>query len=174
MPGLGRSPGEGNGNSLQYSRLENSMGRRAWGLARVHGVAKSWIWLSNKHFHFYTTLTGILHSNYTLYYLCQVPISLHFSSVTQSCLTLCDPMDCSTPGLPVHRQLPEFTQTHVHWVGDAIQPSHPLSSPFPPTFNFSQYHGIFQWVSASHQVATALAFQLQHQSFQLTFRIDFL
>ena len=67
-----------------------------------------------------------------------------FSSVTQSCPTLCDPMDCSTPGLPVHHQLPEFTQTHVHWVGDAIQPSHPLSSP-SPAFNLSQHQSLFQW-----------------------------
>ena len=67
-----------------------------------------------------------------------------FSSVTQPCPTLCDPMDCSTPGLPVH-QLPEFTQTHVHGVGDVIQPSHPLSSPSPPTFNLSQHQGLFQW-----------------------------
>ena len=65
--------------------------------------------------------------------------SVQFSSVTQSCPTLCDPMDCKTPGLPVHHQLPEFTQTHVHWVGDAIQPSHPLSSPSPSTFNLSQH-----------------------------------
>ena len=69
-----------------------------------------------------------------------------FSSVTQLCPTLCDPTDCSTPGLPVHRQLLEFTQTHVHWVGDAIQPSHPLSSPSPPAFNLSQHQGLFQWV----------------------------
>ena len=81
-----------------------------------------------------------------------------YCSVTQSCLTLCDPMDCSTSGLPVHHQLPEFTQTHVHWVGDAIQPSHPLPSPSPPTFNLSQHHGLFQWVSSSHQVATVLEF----------------
>ena len=72
-----------------------------------------------------------------------------FSSVTQSCPTLCDPMDCSTPGLPVHHQLPEFTQTHAHWVGDAIQPSHPLSSPSPPAFNLSQHQGLFKWVSSS-------------------------
>ena len=65
-------------------------------------------------------------------------------SITQSCLTLCVPMDCSTPGLPVHHKLPEFTQTHVHWVGDAIQPSHPLSSPSPPAFNLSQQSGFFQ------------------------------
>ena len=85
-----------------------------------------------------------------------------FSSVAQLCLTLCDPMDCSTPGLPVHHQLPEFTQSHVHWVGDAIQPSHPLSSPFPPTFNLSQHQGLFQWVSSLHQVDKVVDFQLQH------------
>ena len=85
-----------------------------------------------------------------------------------------DPRDCSMPGLPVHHQLPEFTQTHVHWVGDAIPPSHPLSSPSPPTFNLSQHQGLFKWVSSSHQVASVLEFQLQHQSFQWIFRIDFL
>ena len=93
-----------------------------------------------------------------------LPTSVQFSSVAQSCLTLCDPMDCSTPGLPVHHQLPEFTQTHVHWVSDAIQPSHPLSSPFPPALNLSQHQGLFQWVSSSHQVAKVLELQLQHQS----------
>ena len=70
-----------------------------------------------------------------------------FGSVAQSCLTLCDPMDCSTQGLPVHHQLPEFTQTYVHRVGDAIQPSHPLSSPYPPAFNLSQHQCLFKWVS---------------------------
>ena len=85
-----------------------------------------------------------------------------FSPVTQLCPTLCDPMDCSTPGLPVHHQLPDFTQTHVHWVGDAIQPSHPLSSPSPPAFSLSQHQGLFQWVSSSYQVAKVLEFQLQH------------
>ena len=73
--------------------------------------------------------------------------------MAQSCQTLCDPMDCSMPGVPVHHQLPEFTQTHVHWVGDAIQPSHPLSSPSPPTYNLSQHQGLFQWVSSSLEVA---------------------
>ena len=86
------------------------------------------------------------------------------------CPTLCDPMDCSTPGLPVL----EFTQTHVHWVSDAIQPSHPLWSPSPPNFNLSQHQGLFQWVSSSHQVAKVLEFQLQHQSFQWTPRTDLL
>ena len=89
-----------------------------------------------------------------------------FSSVAQSYPPLCDPMDCSTPGLPLHQQLAELTQTHVHWVGNAIQPSHPLSSPSPPAFNLSQHQGIFQWVSSSHQVVKGLDLQLQHQSFQ--------
>ena len=91
-----------------------------------------------------------------------------------SCLTLCDPIVCSTPGLPVHHQLLEFTQTHVHWVGDAIQPSHPLSSLSPPTFNLSQHQGLFKWVRSSHQVAKVLEFQLQYQSFQWTFWTDFI
>ena len=76
-----------------------------------------------------------------------------FSSVAHLCPTLCDPMDCSTPGLLVHSQPPEFTQTHVHWAIDAIQPSHPLLSPSPPAFNLSQHQSLFQWVSSSHQVA---------------------
>ena len=83
-------------------------------------------------------------------------------------------MDCSMPGSPVHYQLLEPTQTHVHWVSDTIQPSHPLLSSSPPTFNLSQHHGLFHWVSSSHQVARVLEFQLQHQSFQWIFRIDFL
>ena len=90
----------------------------------------------------------------------------HFSSVAQSCLTICEPMDYSTPGPPVHQQLPELDQTHVHRVSDAIQPSRPLSSPFPPAFNLSQHQGLFQGVSSSHQVAKRLELQLQHQSFQ--------
>ena len=97
-----------------------------------------------------------------------------FSWVTQSCPTLFDPMNRSTPGLPVHHQLLEFTQTHVHWVGDAIQPSYPLLSPSLPAFNVSQHQGLFQWVSSLHEVAKVLEFQRQHQSFQWTFRTDFL
>ena len=101
-------------------------------------------------------------------------LSLSISSVTQSCPTLCDPTNCSTPGLPAHHQLPESTQTHVHWVGDAIQPSYPLLSPSPPALNLSQHQGLFQWVTSSHQVAKVLEFQLQHQSFQWTPRTDLL
>ena len=100
--------------------------------------------------------------------------SVQFSSVAQSCLTLCNPMDCSTPGLPVHHQLLEPTQIHVHCISDAIQPSYPLSSSSPPTFNLSQHQGLFQSVGSSPQVAKVLEFQLQHQSFQWIFRTDFL
>ena len=82
------------------------------------------------------------------------------SSVAQSCPTLCDLMNRSTPGLPVHHQVPEFTQTHVRWVSDAIQPSHPLSSPSPPAPNPSQHQSLFQWVNSSHEVAKVLEFQL--------------
>ena len=92
--------------------------------------------------------------------------------LTQSCLTPHDPMDCSTPGLPVHHQLPESTQTHVHWVGDAIQPSHPLLIPSPPIFNLSRHQGLFKWGSSSHEVAKVLEFQLRHQSFHQIFRTD--
>ena len=100
--------------------------------------------------------------------------SVQFSSITQSCLILCDPMDCSTPGLPVHHQLPEFAQTHVHQVSDAMQPSHPLSSTSPPAFSLSQHQGLFKWVNSSHQVAKILEFHLQYHSFQWIFRTDFL
>ena len=86
--------------------------------------------------------------------------SVQFSSATQSCPALCNPMNCSTPGLPVHHQLQEFTQTHVHRVGDAIQPSHPLSSPSPPASNPSQHQSLFQWVNSLHEVAKVLEFQL--------------
>ena len=86
--------------------------------------------------------------------------SVQFSSVAQSCLTLRNPMNRSTPGLPVHHKLPEFTQTHVHRVSDAIQPSHPLSSPSLPAPNPSQHQSLFQWVSSSHEVAKVLELQL--------------
>ena len=96
------------------------------------------------------------------------------SSVTQSCLTLCNTMNHSMPGLPVHHQLPESTQTHVHGVSDAIQLSHPLSSPSPPALNLSQHQGLFKWVSSLHHMAKVLKFQLQHQSYQWTPRTDLL
>ena len=101
-------------------------------------------------------------------------LSVQFSSVTQSCLTLCSLMDCSTTGFPVHHQLLELAQTHVHRVSDAIPPSHPLLSPSPPALYLSQHQGLSQWVSSSHQAAKVLEFQLQFQSFQWIFRTDFL
>ena len=94
-------------------------------------------------------------------------------SFTQLCLTLCSPIECSTPGFPVHYQLLEFAQTHAHWVSDAIQPSRPLPSPSTPAFYLSQHQDLFQWVNSSHQVAKVLEFQLQHLSFQWIFRVDF-
>ena len=96
------------------------------------------------------------------------------SLVAQSCPTLCDPIDCSRPGFPVHHQLLELTQTHVHPVGDTIQLSHPLSSPALHAFNLSQHQCLFQWVSSYHQLAKLLRFKFFHQSFQWIFRNDFL
>ena len=99
---------------------------------------------------------------------------VYFSSVAQLCLTLCNPMNCSMPDLSVHHQLLEFTQTHVHCVGDAIQPPHSLLSPSPPVVNLSQHQGLFQSVSFSHKVAKVLEFQFQYQSLQWTPRTNLL
>ena len=95
-------------------------------------------------------------------------------SVAQSCVMLCSPMDCRISGFPVLHYLLEFAQTHVYWVSDANQPSHPLSSPTPPALNLSQHQGLFQWVSSSHQLTKVLECQIQLQSFQWIFRVDFL
>ena len=103
--------------------------------------------------------------------------NVQFSSVTQSCPTLCEPTDCSTPGSPVHHQLLELAQTHIHWAGEAIQPSHPLSSPSPPTFNLSQHQGLFQWAHSSHQVAKVFSFSINPSSEYsglISFRMDLL
>ena len=164
IPGLGRSPGEGEGYPLQYSGLENSMD------CIIHGVTNSWTQLSDFHSLTQSTLAPAspLHSCALLTW------SYQFSSVAQSYPTLCTSVHCSMPDFPVHHQLLELTQTHVHQVGDAIQPSHPLSSPSPPTFNLSQHHSLFQRVSSLHQVAKVLEFHLQNQSFLLIFQIDFL
>ena len=104
---------------------------------------------------------------------------VQFSSVIQLCQTLCDPIDCSTSGLPVHHQLPEFTQTHVHWVGDATRPSHPLSPLSPLALNLSQHQGLFKWVSSSHQVAKYWSFSFNispsnEHSGLISFRMDWL
>ena len=95
-----------------------------------------------------------------------------FCSAAQSCLTLCSPMDCSTRGLPVPHHLLKFAQVHVHCIGDAIQPSHPLMPSSSSVLNLSQHQRLIQWVSCSHQMTKILEFQLQHQSFQQVFRVD--
>ena len=112
--------------------------------------------------------------NRTSYNYKGIYTSVQFSSVAQSCPTLCDPMNRSTPGLPVHHELLEFTQTQIHRVSDAIQPSHPLSSPSPSAPNPSQLQSLFQWVNSSHEVAKVPEFQLQHHSFQRNPRADLL
>ena len=114
------------------------------------------------------------HSRVKFLFVIPFPPITHCCSIAKLCPTLCNTTDCSTPDFPVLRYLPKFAQTRVHWVGDAIQPSHPLSPPSPPALNLSQHQSLFQWVSSSHQVAEVLEFQLQHQSFQWIFRVDFL
>ena len=132
IPGLGRCPGERNSNPAflpgESHGQRNLMGYSPWGCRAGH----DWSDLAHKHTRYEKSSLFSPHLPKS---------SVQFSSVAQSCPTLCNPMDCSTPGLPVHHQLPEFTQTHVYWVGDAIQLSHPLLSPSPPTFNLSQYQG---------------------------------
>ena len=172
--------------------MENPIDRGPW-RATVHRVANSWTWLKwlSMHAHGGKVICAWLHIfvwceskaysrpvlDYTVYlqsYTVNVRIMLHIQSVQSlSHVWLCDSMDCSMPGFLVHHQLLELAQTHVHWVGDAIQSSHPLSSPSPPAFNLSQHQNFFQGVSSSHQVARILEFQVQHQSFQWIFRIDF-
>ena len=146
------------------------MDREAW-RAAIRGVAKSWTRLSN-----WTELNWI--NRHLRYNKSQIPIlswffqsSVPFSSVAQSRRTVWDLMDCSMPGFPVHHQLLEHAQTHVLWVSDTIQLSHPLSSP-SPAFNLCQHQGLFQWVSSSHLVAKVLELRLQHQSFQWTLRTN--
>ena len=123
----------------------------------------------------YTASSAHQQNNSCLLSLCmRFRHAAQFSSVAQLCPIPCDPMNCSTPGLPVHHRLPEFTQTHVHRVDDAIQLSHPLSSPSPPAHNPSQHQSLFQWVNSLHEVAKVLEFQLQHHSFQRNPRADLL
>ena len=115
------------------------------------------VWGKNAYVYMYGWVPSLFTWNYhSIVYWLSVQLS-------SSVLTVCNPMDCSIPGFPVHHQLLEPTQTHVHHIGDAIQPSHPLLFPSPLTFNLSQNWGLFQWVCSLHQVAKVLEFQLQHQ-----------
>ena len=148
IPGLGRSPGRRHGNPPPVF-----LPRKSHGQKRLVGYSP---W-------------GHKGSD-----MMEHAVHIQFSSVTQSCLTLCNPVDCSTPGFPVLHHFLEFVQTHVHCVSDAIQLSHPLLSLSPPAFNLSQHQGLFQWVSSSYQAAKVLESQFQHQSFQWMFRTDFL
>ena len=132
----------------------------------------AWIYKYNLYIHIYNYL--YIYKHFCIHIYIEIFILNQFSSVTQSCLTLWDPVNLSTPDLPVHHQLPESIQTHVHWVGDVIQPFYRLSFPSPPALNFSQYQGLFKWVSSSHQGVKVLEFQLQHQFFQWTLRTDLL
>ena len=127
IPTSGRYPGEGNGNALQYSYLENPLDRGRLQSMHLKTVGHDWSDLAH-------TVEVEARPHPLL-----LPIPVQFSSVIQSCPTLCDPMDCNTLGFPVHHQHPELAQTHVHWVGDTIQPSHLPSSPSLPAFNLSQH-----------------------------------
>ena len=131
--------------------------------SRLQDSSQRWIVTCHYYFHSYcmTTAIHLAAPNFNRVWNYQI------RSVAQSCQTLCNPMNRSTPGLPVHHQLPEFTQTHIHQVSDAIQPFHPLSSPFPPVPNPSQHQSLFQWVNSLHEVA-------KHQSFQRSPRTDLL
>ena len=170
----GRQWGTGKSGVLQSLRLQSWTQLSSW---TTTTMSIMWIccnlpsqWLISLHLNCFYFFTIMKDDEMNILYI----LLIYISSVAQLCLTLCDSMDCSRPGFPVHHQLLERAQTHVHWVGDAIQASHPLSSPSPPTFNLSQHQGLFQWVSSSHQVAKVLEFQLQHQSFQWIFWIEFL
>ena len=154
ISGSGRSPGGGNGNPLQYSCLENPINREIFPATLINKNESS------------QNCDPANATNPPWWLLRSFVVSL------LSCVQLCDPMDCSAPGFPFPQHLPEFAQTHVHWVGDAIQPSHLLSSPSLPAFNLSQHQGLFQWVGSLHLVAKVL--ELQYQSFQWIFRVDFL
>ena len=152
------------------------MMRKMGHLDTINGQILFWLGIQGSNWMVYMSdhWTNGLHESLHVSTHCRTFTRDSLSSVVQSCLTLCNPMDYSTVGLPVHHQLPEPIQTNVHRVGDTIQPSHPLSAPSPSAFNLSQHQDLFQSVSSLHQGAKVLEFQLQHQSFQWILRTDFL
>jgi len=180
IPGLRRSPGGGHGNPLQYPCQENPIDTGAWWTI-VHRVANSRAWLKRQLAYIqllYQKLKTVILSLW--WYI--VEVSWQFRSDQMSRLVLSDslrPHESQHARPPVHHQLPEFTQTHVHWVGDAIQPSHPLSSPSPPAPNPSQHQSLFQWVNSSHEVAKYWSFSFsispskEHPGL-IPFRMDWL
>ena len=154
--------GEGNDNPLQCSCLENPRDGGSWWaiVSGSHRVRHDWSDLAAAAAANFLELPRWLNGKESTCQCRRFRSSIQFSSVTQSCPTLCHPMNRSMPGLLVHHHLLEFTQIHVHLVSDAIQPSHPLSSPSPPAPNPSQHQSLFQWVNSSHEVAKELEFQL--------------
>ena len=185
VPGFGRYPEGRHGNPVKYSCLENPKDRGAW-QAMVHRSQRighdwsNWAHRTARHStrsprnRIYIEEMINLHTGIRVLSLSLHIFGLSVQFISVTCVWLCGPMGCTTPGFPVHHQLLKLVQTHVHWVGDAILPFHPLSSPSPSTFNLSQHRSLFQWVSSSHQVAKVLEFQLQFQSFQWIFSTDFL
>ena len=157
-------------NSLAFSMIQQMLAM--WSLVLCLYKSILHIWKFFVHIVLKPSLENFEHYFASMWNECNCVVQ--FSSVAQSCPTFCNPRNRSMPGLLVHHQLLESTQTHVHWVGDAIQPSHPLSSPSPSALNLSQHQGLCQRISSSHQVAKVLEFQLQHQSFQWTPRTDLL
>ena len=143
------------GPSEERQNLREQTRMIAQGKARIQGTVKRQLFKT-----LYKQVATFLFLQWRYLRFVLESLEIQFSSVAQSCPTLYNPMNCSMPGLPVHHQLPEFTQTHVHWVGDAIQPSHPLSFPSPPAPNPCQHQSLFQWVNSLHEVAKVLEFQL--------------
>ena len=150
---------------LPMNTQDWSLGWTGWISLLSKGLSRVFSSTTVQKLQFFGTQLSLWSNSHIHIRLLEKP-SVQFSSIVQSRPTLCDSMNHSTPGLPVHHQLPEFSQTHVHQFSDAIQPSHPPSSPSPPAPNPSQHQGLFQRVNSLHEVAKVLEFQLQHQSFQ--------
>ena len=161
-------------------KCDRDVGNLAFSVLSVaSGFSSFWLWgrwngskADSSHGAF--LIPGLVNSGINFARLVWDCVSGCCCSASQSCLTLCDSMDCSMPGFPVLHHLLELAQIHVHWVSNVIQPSHPLLYPSYPVFNLSQHQGFFKWVSSLYQVAKILELQLQYQPFHWIFRTDFL